>query len=117
MNIIFKSNRLRKVCNERDRARRQYGRQMGDLLMKRLDELRAADNLEITRSLPQARCHELTGYQKGQLSVNLRFPYRLIFVPADNPIPKLPDGGLDWGGVKSIKIIGVEDTHDKKNPK
>ena len=59
-----------------------------------------------------SRCHELTqGQRKGQLSVDLDHPYRLIFVPDHNPVPKREDGGLDWSQVTAVKILGVEDTH------
>jgi len=33
-------------------------------------------------------------------------------VPEHDPIPTLPDGGLDWNKVTRIKILGVEDTHE-----
>lgn len=63
-------------------------------------------------NFPQARCYELKGNLKGCLSVDLDQPYRLIFKPAHNPLPKKSDGGLDWGKVIEITIIGVEDTHE-----
>jgi hypothetical protein len=28
------------------------------------------------------------------------------------PLPVLPDGGLDWTKVTRIKILGIEDTHE-----
>jgi proteic killer suppression protein len=68
--------------------------------------------LEDLRDLPQARCHELHGKRKGQLSVDLDGPYRLVFKPANDPLPKKSDGGLDWTRVTAIMIIGVEDTHE-----
>jgi len=80
--------------------------------MRRLDDLKAADCLNVFRDFPSARCHELKGNRKGQLSIDLLHPRRLIFKPADDPIPKKPDGGLDWKGVRSIKILEVVDTHD-----
>ena len=59
------------------------------------------------------RCHELTqGERKGHLSVDLDHPYRLIFIPNHNPVPKKPDGGLDWKQVTAITILGIEDTHE-----
>ncbi len=64
------------------------------------------------RFLPAPRCHELKGNRKGQLSVDLDHPYRLIFKPVEDPIPEKPDGGIDWKKVKSICIVGVEDTHE-----
>jgi hypothetical protein len=83
-----------------------------------LDELKAAATMEVMKTLPQAKCHMLTGGNlAGYISVNLDFPYRLIFKPANNPIPKKPDGGLDWARITEIEIIGVEDTHGKKKPK
>ena len=57
------------------------------------------------------RCHELTGNLKGQLSVDLGHPYRLLFVPADDPIPYRKEGGLDWQQVTEIEITDITDTH------
>ena len=58
------------------------------------------------------RCHELTsGRRKGQLTVDLDHPYRLVFVPKHDLLP-LREGGLDWSRVTAIEIIGVEDTHE-----
>jgi len=36
---------------------------------------------------------------------------RLVFIPANNPIPKAADGGLDWPEVTEIEIIEIVDTH------
>jgi proteic killer suppression protein len=74
-------------------------------------ELKAAISLDDISRLPPARCHELTGNRKGQLSVDLEHPYRLLFIPANNPLPETKNGGLDWPGVTEIEIIGVVDTH------
>jgi proteic killer suppression protein len=74
-------------------------------------ELKAAISLDDISRLPPARCHELTGNRKGQLSVDLEHPYRMLFIPANNPIPEAEDGGLDWPGVTEIEIIGIVDTH------
>jgi len=70
-------------------------------------ELKAAISLDDFLRLPPARCHELTGNRKGQLSVDLEHPYRLVFIPANNPIPKTADGGLDWPEVTEIEIIEI----------
>lgn len=87
----------------------------GDLRAKkirqRLDDLCAADNLEQMQSLP-GRCHELSGDRKRQLSLDLDHPWRLIFIPADQPPAIKPDGGIDWKNVRTIEIIGIEDTHE-----
>ena len=90
---------------------RAHGPRCADLIRKRLDEMRAAESLQTLRFLPQARCHELKGNLAGCLSVDLEHPYRLIFRPANEPIPKKPDGGLDWGSITAVEIMRVEDTH------
>lgn len=111
MDIVFRNSKLEKLCNNRAYREQQYGPQRAKLLGRRLDELRAADCLADIAKLPQTRCHELKGDRKGQISVDLDHPYRLLLVVADEPVPLKPDGGLDWGKVTAIEIIRVEDTH------
>jgi len=111
MNILFKTKKFQKECNNHKLLIRAQGPKRADLIRRRLDDLSAAVSLQDMRYLPQARCHELKGNKAGQLSVDLDHPYRLIFRPANEPIPKKPDGGLDWSKVTAIEIIGVEDTH------
>lgn len=99
MDILFATRALQKDCSSEERTRRRWGTECGKKIMQRLDDFRAANNLEIIRSLPAARCHELHGNRKGQLSVDVKHPYRLIFEPANEPLPTKPDGGLNWEGV------------------
>jgi len=110
LDIIFSSEKLKKLFNDQKSLTRQYGANQAKRIRQRLDDLRAADTLEQMRNLP-GRCHELKGDMAGQLSLDLVHPYRLIFEPANNPVPKKPDEGLDWKQVTAIRVIGVEDTH------
>ncbi len=112
MDIIFKTSKLEKICNDQKLLVRTHGSQMAKLMRRRLDDLRAATCLEEMRHLKQTRCHELHGNKAGQLSVDLDHPYRLIFQAANNPVPQRVDGGLDWTKITTIMIIGVEDTHE-----
>jgi len=113
MVILFKTTKLEKLCNDEKLMIKRLGPQRSKLLKRRLAELRAANVLEDLQCFPRTRCHELLHNRKGQLSVDLDHPYRLIFEPANNPIPKKPDGEFDWSKVTEITIIGVENTHDK----
>ena len=112
MDILFKKKRLQKECNDFGLLQKRYGVQRAKLIGRRLDDLKAANTLEDIGTLPAPRCHELKGVRKGQLSVDLDYPYRLIFRVSTNPIPKKPDGGLDWARVTAIEILGMEDTHE-----
>lgn len=82
--------------------------------MRRMQELRAAQSLGdlLPPYSGPGRCHELTGNRAGQLSLDLDHPYRLVFEPAHESRPWRPEGGLDWSRVTSVRILGVEDTHE-----
>ena len=76
----------------------------------------AAVTLDDISRVPPARCHELTANRQGQLSVDLKHPYRLLFIPANDPVPRKVDGGLDWARVTEIEIIEIADTHGRGRP-
>ena len=117
MDIIFKSSKLRKELSESRQTERRHGERRAKLLRSRLDSMAAADNLDHLRSLPQTNAHELTQNRAGQLAVDLDQPFRLIFEPANDPVPRKADGGLDWTQVTAVRILDVIDYHDKKNKK
>ncbi len=79
-----------------------------------MDDIAAAPTLQAF-GLPNplaGRCHELKGDKKGQLSLDLEHPLRLILEPAGDDVQLKGDGGLDWNSVKAVQIVGVEDTHE-----
>jgi len=62
------------------------------------------------RAMPGG-CHELHEDRSGQLAVGLTDNMRLVFEPANDPIPANDDGGLDWGRVTEVRIREVTDYH------
>ena len=111
MDIFFRNGKLARVFNSESQLKQKYGKR-AKFLKRRLYEMSTARNLEELHSLPQMRCHELKGNREGTLAADAGHPYRLIFEPANDPIPRKLDGGLDWTNVTAIKIFGVEDYHD-----
>jgi plasmid maintenance system killer protein len=111
MDIIFRTKKLEKQLTIHKNLVRKHGLKRARKVELRLTQMRAANTLADLALLPQMRCHELEGELEGLLSVDLEHPYRLLFSPAHNPIPKKPDGGLDWSQVTSILIEEIEDTH------
>ena len=111
MDIYFRTKRLQKLCSVSREAQKHLGVKRARKLQQRMMELKAAISLDDISRLPPARCHELTENRKGQLSVDLEHPYRLLFIPANNPIPEAKNGGLDWPRVTEIEIIEIIDTH------
>ena len=110
MDIVFEDSDFEKQCNNHKLLVRKQGAKRAKKIRQRLDDLRAASTLEVMRMLP-GRCHELKHDRAGQLSLDLDHPHRLIFEPANEPIPLKEDGGLDWNSVTAIRILGVDDTH------
>ncbi|MEI8172370.1 MAG: type II toxin-antitoxin system RelE/ParE family toxin [Deltaproteobacteria bacterium] len=111
MDIYFRTKKLQKICSEEKEMRKQLGMKCAEKLEQRMMELKAADTLSDISYLPPSRCHELTGKRAGQLSVDLENPYRLLFFPANDPIPRLKGGGINRARVTKIEIIEIVDTH------
>jgi len=111
LDITFATGKLDKEFNSHKLLVKRRGPRRAELVQRRMVQLRAARVLEDLRAVPQVRCHELKGDRAGQLSLDLDHPYRLIIEPAHDPMPRKPDGGLDWSKVAAVLIIGVEDTH------
>ena len=114
MNITFLVSRMEREFNEDRRLQAKYGAPQARKIRARLMALKAAEHLGVfwpPYTRPE-RCHELSGNQSGQFSMDLIQPFRLIFAPNHNPLPLQADGQLDWVQISSIKILDVEDTHE-----
>ncbi|MEE3716750.1 killer suppression protein HigA [Tumidithrix elongata RA019] len=111
MDIFFQDKKFAKSCNNQKLLIKEHGLDRASRIRRRLDDLSGAVSLVTMRDLP-GRCHELRGDRAGQLSLDLDGPYRLIFEPANDPIPKKLDGGIDWTQVTAVRIIGVDNTHE-----
>lgn len=56
-----------------------YGLEMADKIHQRIDEISAAETVEMMVQFHIGRCHSLTNNRKGQYAMDLIHPYRLIF--------------------------------------
>ena len=111
MIIYYRTKKLQKICNQSNEAAKKLGPKMARKLQQRLMELRAADSLDDISRVPPSRCHQLTGNREGQLSVDLVHPYRLLLIPANDPLPVTVNDSLDWTKVAEIEIVEIIDTH------
>jgi len=94
MDIVFRTKKLREICNNYKLLQRKFGRKQAKKIRLRLDELRAAECLQDISPYPPPRLHELIGNMKGSFSVDLKHPYRLILEPAQSPVPLKADDEL-----------------------
>ncbi len=86
MEITYKNNRIKKVCTDAKIAEKTYGREMTEKIHQRIDEIAAADTVEIMIQFRIGRCHPLKQNRKGQYAVDLVHPYRLVFEKKGNEI-------------------------------
>jgi len=111
MEITFGSTKLEKTFNSDSLLQREYGQEMAKKIKARMAVLRAAPSLALVPTAKPDRCHPLTGNRAGQFAVDLQHPFRLIFEPDADSLPKKEDGGIDLEQVVSVLILGVEDYH------
>ena len=67
MDITYKNNKIKKVCTDAKTAERSYGREMADKIHQRIDEISAADTVEMMIQFHIGRCHPLTQNRKGNM--------------------------------------------------
>lgn len=111
MKTTAKTTKLEKMLYSNPRLVRKYGDRMADEILGRLAMLQDAPNLEAVSTQGPARRHQLKGDRQGQFAVDLVHPYRLVFEPDHEPIPRKSDGGIDLTQVTKITIIEIVDYH------
>ena len=75
LDITYKNKKIKKVCTDAKTAERTYGQEMADKIHQRIDEIGAADTVEMMIQFHIGRCHPLKQNRKGKLV----HPYRLVF--------------------------------------
>lgn len=109
MYIDYKNNKLKKICEDFTRAKKEWGPQIGRKLIQRLNEIQAADCVADLNHQPPTRCHKLSNDRKYQYAVDLVHPFRLIFEPINE------DGSLfvcdDPKQITRVKILEVVNYH------
>jgi plasmid maintenance system killer protein len=111
MEITFVSSILQKVCENSKECTKKHGAIRAKILRKRLDDLCAIANLH-DAMLAAGKVHPLRENRSGQFAVHLDEPYRLVFIPTNDPLPILPNGNVDIKKITNIKIIEIIDYHD-----
>ena len=109
LELRFANKKLREVCERQAIARRQLGDVSAHKLRTRLADLDAADHVS---DLVAGRPHALAGKRLGQYAVDLAGGARLVFAPANDPVPRRPDRSIDWSVVTIICIEYIDDYHE-----
>ncbi len=109
MVIFFENKSLERLCSEEREAKRRLGGKGSRKLRARLADLRAAARV---RGLLAGRPHPLKYDRAGQFSVDLDGACRLVYAPANEPVPLNEDGSVAWAEVTAVRIIFIGDYHD-----
>ena len=85
---------------------------MAGKIIKRLDDMKAAENLEVLFTLP-GNHHPLKGDKKGQFACYLEHPYRLVYEPGNEPLPINENNELISIFVKSVETAQRNDAEER----
>lgn len=111
MNIFFGTRKLQKEFSSRQRLVKKFGQRQAQKIAEVLKVMQVVSNLEQVPTAPPFRRHQLAGKRQGCFAVKLEQPYRLVFRPGHENIPKKDDARYDLTKITDIIIIGVEDYH------
>ncbi|MFH5834823.1 hypothetical protein ACHAL6_01940 [Proteiniclasticum sp. C24MP] len=111
MVVEYRTNKLRKQCENPSIAQKDYGSGIGNRLTQRVSEFLAASTLADIKAIPVARLHKLEGDRKNQYAVDLMHPHRLLFRPVIDDESSIKKLEL----ITVIQIEEVIDYHGKNN--
>lgn len=110
MDINVNNKKLRKILEDKSKIIKKYGTKMAEKIMQRIDDIKCAENLENLMKLP-GKHHPLKGDRKGQFACDLVQQYRLIYRPANDPLPINDDGMLIYSEITIVEILEIVDYH------
>jgi proteic killer suppression protein len=108
--VDWADRKLRKAQASDRAGRRLLGDVRWSALKRRIRTLEAADTMADLHGLP-GNFHPLGADRAGEWAANLSPNWRLVFEPAEEPLPTLENGGLDLAQVRSVRVLRVEDYH------
>lgn len=113
MEITFTDKKLEKIANDDKKMLKELGKLRASIFKRRLSQLQDATTLEDVRYLA-GNYHELIHNRKGEWACDLDQPYRLIFTPHENPIPKNKDGQYIWLEINGVEVVEIINYHKEK---
>ena len=109
LEIKFKDKTLQALCEKQQVAVQKLGSACAHKLRTRLADLTAASRVS---DLVAGHPHPLSGDLHGQFALKLTGGWRLVFAPANDPVPRRDDASIDWSAVTIVRIEYIGDYHD-----
>lgn len=79
MEIIYKNKQLMKICTDFSYAVKKHGTKIAEKIHMRIDEIGAAENVELMIKYKIGGCHQLKHNRKNQYAMHVVHPYRIVF--------------------------------------
>lgn len=98
INISYRTNKIKKICNNIKEAKKELGDKAGKNLILRITQLKAFGNLQMVPSSLPWRREKLTNYS-DRWSIRIDSNYRIEFIAID-----LDE---DISKIENIKIMEV----------
>ncbi len=112
MEVIFKDPKIKELILNESKLVQKYGPQVAKQVYQRMAEILASLHFLMLKELPNG-LHPLKRERKGQFALDLGPAYRLIIEPANNPLPRRPDGMVIFERITVIRIIEITDYHNE----
>lgn len=112
MEVQYQSNRLKRICEDQKVATQRFGPAAARNLLKRLNELRLANDLSEILHKPPARRHKLQGRQDATYAVTVSGGIRLVFRAESPSQSEEGKGSIEEHLVRAITVTFVGDYHD-----
>lgn len=106
---MFDSIKLQRTVEDPKKMEKKFGSNCAKRLRLRLNSLRAADCVLDLVQLP-GRWHQLGGDRADQWAGDLEHPFRII-IRANQELPVVGPGGVDWGEVTRVSVVEIVDYH------
>lgn len=105
MLIAFDDKSLRKICEDHDTAKNQYGQPVAEALMKRLADIEVGN---CPLELPAGKPQEIKTNLLPNFKVDLAEGYRLVFCANHTNVYHINNGNVDWSKVTRIRILKID---------
>lgn len=112
MEVLFKNDKLKELIMDQRKLAIEYGPQVAKQVWQRMAEIGACYHLLMLKELPNG-LHPLKHSRKGQFAVDVGSAFRLVFEPANKPLPRRSDGMVIWERITIVRILEIVDYHDE----
>lgn len=109
MEVKFEDLKLQRVTEDPKLLVRKFGGTAAKRIQTRLAQLRAVDSMTDLNALP-GRWRGLAADRSEFWAGDLEHPLRIIIRPTP-PVPRKPDGGVEWALVQRITVVEFVDYH------